>query len=200
MGGSDNARFWDLPCFPHILNIAGEHLELPAASQFVRTFASLMSFSCNVRHIWRDVTGVSFEMYSATRWYSLHQTGRHIAENFTRIPEFLDRCAAAQYGRLLHFLLNSMLHYTAAQLMMPTIFYAGDRGTRKIAEAMLTPDRLAQLMVELAVMADVGQCLEYACYKLEGDKALALYAYELWHTATQQLRYVYAVYMNETGV
>jgi hypothetical protein len=56
--------------------------------------------------------------------------------------------------------------------------------------AMLTPDQLVQLMVELSIMVDIGRVLEYACYKLEADKNLALFASELWHTAVHHLRSV----------
>jgi hypothetical protein len=98
MGGPQHARFWDLGCMPHIINIAGEHLNLPAATKFVRNLASLMSYSCNARHVWADTTGATFKMYSATRWYSLQQTGAHITENFAHLQAFLRQCDTAGYG------------------------------------------------------------------------------------------------------
>lgn len=68
----------------------------------------------------------------------------------------------------------------------------GDKTTRRVAEAMLAPDRLARLLLELAVLVDIGAQLAHACYCLEADKNLALYVHQHWETAKQHLRYTSA--------
>jgi hypothetical protein len=53
---------------------------------------------------------------------------------------------------------------------------------------MVDPERLAQLLVELAVMIDAGDPLSEACYMLEGDGPLALYTHERFYVAANNLR------------
>ena len=66
----------------------------------------------------------------------------------------------------------------------------GDKSIRKLLQTMLAPDKLATTLVELAVLIDIGEPLAFACYKLEGDGPLALYAHELWAVAANfSMRY-----------
>lgn len=98
LGGPQNAKFWDLPCFPHIICIVGDHLEIDMADHFVRDLASLMSYSTNAQQLWREIMGSSFKGLSKTRWYSKFVTGEDIAKNIARLPEFLRRCGEEGYG------------------------------------------------------------------------------------------------------
>lgn len=55
-------------------------------------------------------------------------------------------------------------------------------------------DNLAAVLVQLSVMIDVGETLQWACYKLEGDGPLALYAHQIWLFVLASLQYVSIIF------
>jgi hypothetical protein len=190
----------DIPCFPHVISNVAERIEVPLAVRFVRTFASLMSFSANARQVFRVVTGQSFCTYSSTRWFSLVQTATQLLRVFPDVPAVLDRCQQEGYGMPT----SLRVGYVACARKSPRLdcpnllsyhlafdHATGEKTVHKVLDDLTTVDKLAQLLVELAILVDVAEPLSYACYKLEGDGPLALYVSEIWTGAVQyQLRCV----------
>lgn len=89
------SNIFDMPCFPHIVNLIGEKLDIPLASQFIRHLASIFSFSHASRMEWRELSGSAFPSHSQTRWYSLFQVAAYVAKNFHTVIRFLE---TSQYG------------------------------------------------------------------------------------------------------
>jgi hypothetical protein len=100
-------ELFDMPCFPHIVNLVGERLELPNASRLLRLLCSLFSFSDAAKGVWRELAGSSFPSHSETRWYSLFDVGEYVVRNFPIIKDFLRQC---QYGMFnIHVSIHSVL-------------------------------------------------------------------------------------------
>lgn len=95
--GNEQATIFDMPCFPHIINIIGEKLDLPLANAFLRHLTSIFSFSHACQEEWREIAGSSFPSHSQTRWYSLLQVGVYVAFNYPHVVRFLE---TSEYGTI----------------------------------------------------------------------------------------------------
>ena len=110
--------------------------------------------------LWRTHTGLCVPSYSPTRWWS----------RFEVISQILNT-----FGDVLTFLANDDL---------PPVT------SGKLLEIVCDPTKARKLKIELAITVDAMEPFVKATYKLEGDGALCLVAYE-------QLSMIYAsVYMS----
>lgn len=89
--------------------------------------------------------------------YSIFEIAVYVAQNFAYIDEF------------------------------PALCPHGDSTIKNVLAAMVEPRQRRALIVELAVMVDVGLPLARACYRTEGDGPVTLFTYETFITAKNHL-------------
>lgn len=51
----------DMPCYPHLINIISEHIDVAYALELISKVAALMSLSHGARHAWKEMFGSAFQ-------------------------------------------------------------------------------------------------------------------------------------------
>ena len=139
----------DIGCFSHTLSHVGEHFKVPSLDKFMKHWEQIFVHSHKCRLIWCEQTGRSVVTYSHTRWWSKWECEKQVLELFGDIPEFL--------------------HAISSAGLVP-------KTCDKILQHLLT--KSDELMIELAVIVDIGESFVTATYELEGDGPLAFECYE----------------------
>lgn len=210
-----------MPCFAHIINIIGERLDLPLANAFLRHLTSIFSYSHASHQEWRTIAGVSFPSHSQTRWYSLLQVGVFVAANFHYVIRFLEESQYGMYQSIFYIYTCCMcercvgVRYSGntvlcwyfvcehgesfvvlkTELSFHFIYITADKAVAKALNDLAGPTTLTQVLVQLSIMVDVGERLQWTCYKIEGDGPLGLYVYEIWLLVMAYLEYVIYIYI-----
>ena len=143
-------KMMDVKCFSHTLDRVGEHFEIPVLREFVSTLISLFSHSPKARLYWKEETGVSMRMYSATRWWSKWEVMRQLMVQFGDVEPFL--------------------------IKYPDISPATNA---KLGAFFNDRMRKVHLYLELACIIDWGEHFVKVTYILEGDGPLSLRCYEV---------------------
>ena len=150
----------DVGCFSHTLDHVGERMNTPILHNFCKAWIGLFSRSLKSRLLWRTQTGLPAPSYSATRWWSQFEV---IHQVFTA------------FGDIEKFLKNDDLPLATST---------------KLLQVLDDPAKTRKLKIEIATTVDAMETFVKATYKLEGDGALSLVAY-------QQLSVLYASVSNQ---
>ena len=145
----------DVGCFSHTLDHVGERMNTPILHDFCKAWIGLFSRGPKSRLLWRTQTGLPAPSYSATRWWSQFEV---IHQVFTA------------FGDIEKFLKNDDLPLATST---------------KLLQVLDDPAKTRKLKIEIATTVDAMEPFVKVTYKLEGDGALSLVAY-------QQLSMLYA--------
>ena len=145
----------DVGCFSHTLDHVGERMNTPILHDFSKAWIGLFSRSPKSRLLWRTQTGQFVSSYSATRWWSRFEVINQLLTAFNVVVTFL------------------------ANDDFPPVT------SGKLLEIVNDPPKARKLKMEIAITVDAMKPFVKATYKLEGDGALSVVAYE-------QLRILYA--------
>ena len=140
----------DLACLSHTLDNCGHHFDAPALEQFFNNWNGLFARSTNIQGTWRDVAGSSFPTKSPTRWWSEYDCFVYLLEHEQHIPLFLAHDDHNQPGALMKHLRRDWQN----------------------------PLTRAEILLQLTATVEIGKIFRDATYKLEGDGALSLIAYD----------------------
>ena len=145
----------DVGCFSHTLDLVGERMNTPILHDFCKAWIGLFSRSPKSRLLWRTQTGLSAPSYSATRWWSQFEVIHQMLTAFGDVEKFLEN--------------DDLPPATSTKLL----------------QVLNDPSKTRKLKIEVATTVDAMEPFVKATYKLEGDGALSLVAY-------QQLSMLYA--------
>ena len=149
---------FDVICFSHTLNNAGNHFNFPLLDEFTRLWVSFFGHSSRVKLAWKGRTGTAMKSFSETRWWSKWEMMNQVGVHFGDILPFLqeNQDASASTNRQLRSILES-------------------------------PDQSRILRLQLAAMMDVGKHFVQGTYALEGDGPLVLECYSKLQAITTAL-------------
>ena len=150
----------DVGCFSHTLDYVGERMNTPILHDLCKAWIGLFSRSPKSRLLWRTQTGLPAPSYSATRWWSPFEVIHQVFAAFGDVEKFL------KYDDL------------------PLATFT------KLLQVLDDPAKTRKLKKEIATTVDSIEPFVKATYKLEGDGALSLVAY-------QQLSMLYAFVSNQ---
>lgn len=144
--GSTFCSAMNLLCICHTLNNAGSNLDFPELAAFMTPWLDLVGGRhphAGARDLWKEaVAPQRVPGFSNTRWFSKAEIQFVLAENFARLPGYLQQLDEFGYGN----------------------------ATReKLHQFLETPETAAKLKLQLAAMLDI-RCLVRATYELEGDR------------------------------
>ena len=123
-------------------------MNTPILHDFCKAWIGLFSRSPKSRLLWRTQTGLPAPSYSATRWWSQFEV---IHQVFTA------------FGDVEKFLKNDDLPLATST---------------KLLQVLDDPAKTRKLKIEIATTVDAMEPFVKATYKLEGDGALSLVAYQ----------------------
>ena len=141
-------KMMNVGCFSHTLDRVGERMKTPILDSFIHAWIGLFSRSAKSRLLWKNQTGLSPPSYSATRWWSQFEVISQLMKAFGDVEPFL------------------------ANTDLPSVT------TGKLLEILSDPAKARKLRIEIAVTVDAMEPFVKATYKLEGDGALSLVAYD----------------------
>ena len=79
----------DIGCFSHTLDLVGSKFVTPCLSSFMVWWVSLFSHSPKAMLLWKERTGLSYQGYSATRWWSKYEVMKQLIDLFGDVEPFL---------------------------------------------------------------------------------------------------------------
>lgn len=127
-------------CISHTLSHCAEHVDLPTLKAFMTPWLSLVQHHSSAKSLWKELLGGSaMKGFSNIRWFSREECCNELAENFSLLPDFVDRLVQDEIG---------------------------DAHPKKMQE-ILSASSL-DLQAELACNLDMKPVLT-TCYSLEGD-------------------------------
>ena len=143
----------DVGCFSHTLDHVGGAVKADDLDAFVASWVQLFSHSPKSRLEFYTLTGVSIRSYSRTRWWSKWQVMEQLHDMFGDVKKFLtgNEVDGESHGVV----------------------------RRRLKATIEDPETRARLQMQLAVAVEFGRPFANATYKLEGDGALCLEAYEV---------------------
>ena len=145
----------DVGCFSHTLDHVGERMNTPILHDFCKAWIGLFSRSPKSRLLWRTQTGLPAPSYSATRWWSQFEVIHRMLTAFGDVEKFLEN------------------------------YDLPPATSTKLLQVLNDPVKTRKLKIEITTTVDAMEPFVKATYKLEGDGALSLVAY-------QQLSMLYA--------
>ena len=150
----------DVGCFSHTLDHVGERMNTPILHDFCKARIGLFSRSPKSRLLWRTQTGLPAPSYSATRWWNQFEVIHLVFTAFGDVEKFLKN----------------------DDLPLAT--------STKLLQVLDDPAKTRKLKIEIATTVYAMEPFVKVTYKLEGDGALSLVAY-------QQLSMLYAFVSNQ---
>ena len=151
----------DIGCFSHTLDLVGSKFVTPCLSSFMVWWVSLFSHSPKAMLLWKERTGLSYQGYSATRWWSKYEVMKQLMDLFGDVEPFLKE----------------------ANVSPATI--------EKLLSVLRDPCEKKHIQVELAATIDEGMPFVKATYNLEGDGPLALTCYDAISASNMSARQAY---------
>lgn len=118
----------DIGCYSHTLDRVGEQFKVPTLDEFGKYWVSLFAHSPRARLLWKERTGQSATTYSETRWWSKWEVLKQVMLLFGDVLPFLQENVDIS---------------------------PGTRG--KLLAIFSNPQNRAYLLVELAVVIDIGE-------------------------------------------
>ena len=140
----------DIGCYSHTIDHVGEKFKTPTLDMFGKYWISLFAHSPQARLLWRDRTGQSVKTYSKTRWWSRFEVLKQVMLLF---------------GDVLPFLQEDTQLAPATRAKLLNIFS--------------DLNKKSYLLVELAVVIDIGEHFIKATYSVEGDGPLVFSCFEI---------------------
>ena len=135
-------------------------MNTPILHDFCKAWIGLFSRSPKSRLLWRTQTGPPAPSYSATRWWSQFEVIHQVFTAFGDVEKFLKN--------------DDLPLATSTRLL----------------QVLDDPAKTRKLKIEIATTVDAMEPFVKATYKMEGDGALSLVAY-------QQLSMLYASVSNQ---
>ena len=149
-------KIFDVGCFSHTIDPAGEHPNVPTLTDFVANWLSLFSHSFKAKFLWKEQTGQAMASYSVTRWWSKWELMQQIMTQFGDIEPFLKS--------------NTNV---------------GPSSWPKLLEILTNADKLKHLKLELASVIDCGEVFIKATYNLEDLKLILKFTLQRFTVRTQ---------------
>lgn len=144
--GSTFCSAMNLLCICHTLNNAGSNVDFPELTSFMTPWLDLVGGRhphAGARDLWRKaVAPQHVPGFSNVRWFSKAEIQFVLAENFDKLPGFLQQLDEYGYGNATREKLHLFLD---------------------------TPELASKLKLQLAAMLDL-RCLVRTTYELEGDR------------------------------
>lgn len=142
------ASIVDIGCFSHTLDLVGSKFVTPCLSSFMVWWLSLFSHSPKAMLLWKEKTGIAYQGYSATRWWSKYEVMKQLMDLFGDVEPFLKDVSVSPVT------------------------------VEKLLSVLRSPNDKKLLQVELAATVDAGMPFVKATYNLEGDGPLVLTCYD----------------------
>ena len=120
----------DIGCFSHTIDHVGDKFKTPILNEFVSNLVKHFSHSPKARLLWKDQTGKSMPIYSATRWWSKWEVMKELMVKFGEIEPYLALASKEDIG-------------TAT--------------TTKMLAVLSAPQKKGLLQLELAATIDIGE-------------------------------------------
>ena len=140
----------DVGCFSHTLAHVGDKISADDAKLFTSMWVQLFAHSPKCRLEWKARANVSVRSYSKTRWWSKWQVMEQLHDLFGDVVEFL--------------------------LATPQSDSSVTR--RRLKEKVQGLESRARLQMQLAVVVKFGRPFADSTYRVEGDGALCVQAYQ----------------------
>lgn len=106
----------------------GERFDIPVLNEFISLYISMFRHSPKARLCWREQTGSSMKLYTATRWWSKREVMQQIMVQFGDVEIFLVRYpdVAPSTNAKLRALLQDRLKKVHLQLELSSIIDWGE--------------------------------------------------------------------------
>ena len=83
------SNIFDVQCYSHTLDHAGQKFKTPILDDFIRLWVSLFSRSPRMRFKWKELKGKSMASFSETRWWSRWEVCNQVLYQFGDVVPFL---------------------------------------------------------------------------------------------------------------
>ena len=137
----------DIVCASHTLDNIGKHFQTATLDEFVQSWIALFSRSPAARLVWKEQTGTTIKSCNNTRWWSEWEVKNQLLTVFGDVPDFLQNLDACPANR--------------------------DR----LLAILNSPQRSAELRMQLAIVVDAALPFVRKTYLMEGDGDIVVDAY-----------------------